>query len=128
MKPLQKILVIEDEPDIQEILAHILKDAGYSVRAAGNGQDGLRAFEEFEPELVILDVHLPDMSGFEICRKIREHKSRQDTPILLCTVRSETTRVAEGLDSGANDYILKPFEIDDLLARVRSALEKKSKN
>ena len=120
----QKILVVEDEPDLQEILTQVLSGAGYSVRAAGNGEEGLNLFDEFSPDLALLDVHLPDMSGFEVCRKIRQHKNRSKTPVIICTVRSETSGVAEGLNSGADDYILKPFEIDNLLERVGEVLEK----
>ncbi len=123
----RKILVVEDEPDLQEILTHVLANAGYSVRAAGNGEEGLNLFDEFSPDLALLDVHLPDMSGFEVCRKIRQHKNRSKTPIIICTVRSETSGVAEGLDAGADDYVLKPFEVDDLLERVAEVFEKARK-
>jgi two-component system phosphate regulon response regulator PhoB len=118
----KKILVVEDEPDLQEILKHVLEASGYCVQCAGNGKEGLRLYNEFAPDLVMLDVHLPDMSGFEVCRKMRADAIRPKTPIIICSVRSEVAPVAEGLDSGANDYILKPFEVPELLERVQSAL------
>lgn len=124
----KKILVVEDEPDLQEILLHILGQFGYSVRCAGNGQEGLRLYDEFVPDLVLLDVHLPDMSGFEVCRRIKAHPRTPKTPVVICTVRSEVAPVAEGLDSGADDYILKPFEVAELLERVQSFLNPDKKN
>lgn len=125
MEQAKKILVVEDETDLQEILKHLLEDSGYSVRCAGNGKDGLLSYDEFSPDLVLLDVHLPDMNGFEICREIRSRRRNPGTPVILCTVRSEVSPVAEGLNSGADDYILKPFEIDDFLERVKEVLKRK---
>lgn len=118
----KKILIVEDEVDFRELLCHVLGEKGYAISAAPNGEEGLRLYNSVAPDLVILDVHLPDMNGFEICRKIRSEGPRPDTPILICTVRSEVAPVAEGLGSGANDYVLKPFQISDLLERISSAL------
>lgn len=119
----KKILVVEDEFDFRELLCHVLTEKGYSVSAAGNGEEGIQLYASLAPDLVILDVHLPDMTGFEICRKIRAEGPRPETPVLICTVRSEVAPVAEGLASGATDYVLKPFQISDLLERVESALK-----
>jgi len=118
----KSILVVEDEEDLREIVQHVLEHAGYRVAAASNGAEGLALYREVSPDAVILDVNLPDMSGYDICRKIRTEGPRAETPILMCTVRSEVVGVAEGLGGGATDYILKPFEIPDLLARLRRAL------
>ena len=118
----KKILIVEDEADFRDMLKHVLESAGYHVEAAGNGMDGLALYKETAPDAVILDVHLPDMSGFEICRKIRIEGPRSSTPILMCTVRSEVSGVAEGLGCGATDYVLKPFQINDLLERLKRAL------
>src|SRR5579883_516384 len=120
--PGKKILIVEDEVDFRELLTHVLGQKGYDVTAAGNGEDGLSAYRDGSPDLVLLDVHLPDMSGFEICRKIRAEGPRPQTPILICTVRSEVAPVAEGLSSGATDYVLKPFQVSDLLERIETAL------
>lgn len=117
-----KILIVEDEADFRDMLKEVLEQAGYRVAAAGNGADGLALYRETAPDAVILDVHLPDMSGFEICRKIRRAGPRPETPILICTVRSEVAGVAEGLDSGATDYVLKPFQVCDLIERLHRAL------
>ena len=118
----KKILIVEDEDDIREITRHILEKNGYEVIEAANGEEGLKAYAASAPDLVLLDVHLPDMLGFEICRKIRAEGPRAETPIILCTVRSEVSPVAEGLAAGATDYILKPFEVEDLLNRIETAL------
>ncbi len=120
--PKAKILVVDDEADFCTIVTHILEGQGYAVVSAGNGEEGLQVYAREKPDLVILDANLPDMDGFEICRRIRADGPRRKTPILLCTVRSEVTPVTEGLAAGANDYILKPFEVSDMLARVEAAL------
>ena len=123
MKPTAKILVVDDEADFLAIVSHILEKHGYRVVTAANGSEALERYAADKPDLVVLDANLPDMDGFEICRRIRANGPRPDTPILLCTVRSEVTPVAEGLSAGATDYILKPFEVTDLLERVGKALK-----
>jgi DNA-binding response OmpR family regulator len=120
--PGKNILVVEDELDFRELLTQILTQKGYQVSAAPNGEDALNLYKNQAFDLVLLDVHLPDMTGFEICRKIRTEGPRPETPILMCTVRSEVAPVAEGLSSGATDYILKPFQVSDLLERIEAAL------
>ena len=127
MAPKTKILVVEDEEDFRTILIHLLQKEGYQAFSAGNGEEGLKAYVKEAPDLVLLDVHLPDMTGFDICRKIRAEGPRAKTPIILCTVRSEVAPVAEGLGSGADDYVVKPFEIRDLLDRISSALRGRQK-
>lgn len=116
------VLIVEDEHDFRDLMTQVLEGNGYEVRSAPNGEDGLKLYSELAPDVVLLDVHLPDMSGFDICRKIRAEGPRADTPILICTVRSEVAPVAEGLNSGATDYVIKPFNVEDLLERVESAL------
>ena len=119
---MKRVLVVEDEVDFRELVEHVLRDKGYDVATAPNGAEGLRLYDEKEFDVVLLDVHLPDMTGFEICRRIRTEGPRPQTPILICTVRSEVAPVAEGLSSGATDYVIKPFQISDLLERIESAL------
>lgn len=121
----KKVLIVEDEADFRDMLKHVLEHAGYNIAAASNGEEGLALYRQTAPDAVVLDVHLPDMSGFEICRKIRLEGPRPETPVLICTVRSEVAGVAEGLGSGATDYILKPFQVSDLLERLRGALHPK---
>jgi len=119
-----KILAVEDEEDYRALLEHVLREAGFEVVTAPNGEEGLEAYAAESPDLVLLDVNLPDMDGMEICRKIRAEGPRKDTPILFCTIRSAVGRVAEGLKSGGTDYVVKPFQVEDLLQRVNKALEK----
>lgn len=118
----KRILIVEDEADFRDLISHILEGKGYEALGAPNGEEGLRLYEDRSPDLVLLDVHLPDMNGFEICRRIRSQGPRPETPILICTVRSEVAPVAEGLGSGATDYVIKPFQISDLLERISAAL------
>jgi DNA-binding response OmpR family regulator len=119
----KRILIVEDERDFQDMLKQVLEAAGYRVWAAGNGETGLALYREAAPDAVILDVHLPDMSGFDICRSIRVQGPRPETPVLICTIRSEVSGVAEGLGCGATDYVVKPFEVHDLLERLDRALQ-----
>jgi DNA-binding response OmpR family regulator len=117
-----KILAVEDEEDYRALLEHILGEAGYTVVTAPNGEEGLEAFHRESPDLVLLDVNLPDMDGFDICKEIRKEGPRKNVPVLFCTIRSSVARVAEGLKSGGTDYVVKPFQVDDLLERVAKAL------
>lgn len=119
-----RILVVEDEADFRDLITHLLQEKGFEALSAPNGEEGLKLYKESAPDLVLLDVHLPDMTGFEICRRIRAEGPRPRTPVLLCTVRSEVAPVAEGLSSGADDYVIKPFQVSDLLERIRAALDK----
>jgi DNA-binding response OmpR family regulator len=119
-----RLLVVEDDEDFRAVLKDVLGGAGYEVHAAVNGEEGLALYAEKSPDLVVLDVHLPDMTGIDICRRIRGAGPRPGTPIILCTVRAEFGPVSEGLAAGADDYVVKPFEVHDLLARVESALKK----
>ena len=116
------VLVVDDEPDFRAIVSHILERAGYRVVAAADGTEALARFEESGPELVLLDGNLPDMDGFEVCRRIRARADGKTAPILMCTVRSAIGTVSEGFAAGATDYVLKPFDGEQLLERVASAL------
>ena len=121
MEPNKKIVVIDDEPSVQEVVRGYLERDGYLVYVAGNGRDGLALAERAKPGLVVLDLMLPDVTGEEICREIR---SRSDVPILMLTAKaSEDERVA-GLALGADDYLTKPFSPRELVARVRAVLRR----
>lgn len=122
---MKKILIVEDEFDFRGLLSNLLADHGYEVESAANGAEGIKKYEETSPDLLLLDVNLPDMSGFDICRGIRSKESETRVPIIMCTVHSEIAPVDEGLRSGADDYIVKPFQIEDLLERIAAALAKK---
>jgi DNA-binding response OmpR family regulator len=116
------ILVIEDDPAILRGLADNLKFESYEVRTATNGEDGLAAIRQHPPDLLILDLMLPKLSGYEVCRKLRAEGSA--LPILMLTARGEEAARVLGLDLGADDYMVKPFSVRELLARVRALLRR----
>lgn len=117
----QKILVIEDEEGIVHLLNLYLKDAGYLVVVASDGADGLALHAREHPDLVILDIMLPAIDGFEVCRRIRAWSK---TPILMLTARSDENDRITGLDLGADDYLVKPFSPRELVSRVRAILRR----
>ena len=115
------LLLVDDEPQIRRVLQATLCEAGYGVISAKNGQEGIDAVVRERPDLVLLDINLPDMSGFEACRLIRFSFAG---PILMVTVRNSVRDKIEALNAGADDYIVKPFAMGELLARVRAALRR----
>lgn len=115
-----KILIIEDEPGIAAFVSRGLESAGYETEIHDDGPSGLDAGLKDEADLVLLDVGLPSMDGFEVLQELRSHGSR--VPVIMLTARSSTRDTVTGLDAGANDYISKPFVFEELLARVRSRL------
>ncbi len=117
----KKILVVEDEKTISDILAFNLQREGYDTLAAYDGAEGLRCALEEAPDLILLDVMLPKMDGFEVCRQVREQK---DTPIIMLTAREEETDKVMGLELGADDYITKPFSMRELMARVKANMRR----
>lgn len=120
-----KILIVEDEVKISRLLEIELESEGYEVVKADNGLDALEVYRSQEVDLILLDVMLPGMSGIELLRRIRAHDS--DTAVLLLTAKSSVEDKVSGLDLGANDYITKPFQIEELLARIRAALRLQGK-
>lgn len=117
----EKILVIEDEPTLQETLAYNLTRQGYAVVTAGDGREGLRLALDGRPDLVVLDVMLPEIDGFEVCRRLRQE---MQSPILMLTARDDEIDRVIGLEMGADDYITKPFSIREFLARVKAHLRR----
>jgi two-component system KDP operon response regulator KdpE len=117
------ILVVDDEPQIRRVLRSTLASQGYDVVEAKNGQDGIELAVRERPDLILLDVNMPDMSGLEACSKIRLSLS---TPIIMVTVRNSERDKVLALDSGADDYVVKPFAMGELLARIRAALRRSS--
>ncbi|MEK5133755.1 response regulator transcription factor [Bacillus sp. FSL W8-0645] len=115
-----KILVVEDEKKIARVLSLELEYEGYEVTVKETGMDGLQALEEESFDLVLLDVMLPELSGLEVLRRVR--KTNTATPIILITARGSVPDKVSGLDLGANDYITKPYDIEELLARIRAQL------
>ena len=122
----KKILVVDDEEEYRVLLCRVLGGAGYEVFSAGTGREGLKLFTSRNPDLVMLDVMLPDMLGFEFCHKIRGGQDAPQTPVLFCTVRSAVSSLARGVREGSTDYVIKPFVPEDLLKRVRAAIEEKN--
>jgi two-component system KDP operon response regulator KdpE len=116
-----KILVVDDEPQIRRVMRVILAGENYEVVEARSGEAALLRFREFLPDLVLLDLNMPGMSGLEACRTIRE---TSDVPIVVLTVRHEEEEKVEALDAGADDYVTKPFGKKELLARIRAALRR----
>ncbi len=121
-----KVLIIEDETKLARFIELELKHEGYQVFVAYDGRNGYDMFYEVEPDIVLLDLMLPQLSGLEVCRRIRKNSK---TPIIMLTAKSETMDKVVGLDNGADDYITKPFAIEELFARMRAALRRlKNKN
>src|SRR5689334_14945302 len=116
-----RVLVVDDEPQITRVLKTVLSSQGYDVRTAPEGESALANFKEWSPELVITDLYMPHMDGVELCRRIREVSS---VPIIVLSVKGEERTKVDALDSGADDYVTKPFGIDELMARVRAALRR----
>src|SRR5262245_28784858 len=117
-----RVLVVEDDAEIADVLRRTLRQEGHEVRAAADGVEALSVAEEFVPDLVVLDLGLPRLDGVEVCRRLRE---ASDVPILILTARTETGDRVEGLDSGADDYLVKPFERQELLARLRALMRRR---
>lgn len=117
-----RVLVIEDDAEITDVLRRSLRHEGYEVRTAGDGIAALDAAAEFYPDLVVLDLGLPRLDGIEVCRQLR---AEGDVPILILTARTETDDRVTGLDSGADDYLVKPFERQEFLARIRALLRRR---
>lgn len=124
----EKILVIEDEEDIQELLKFNLAKEGYQVAVAGTGEDGLRQATTSVPDLVLLDLMLPKIDGLEVCKRIRAHPRASAVPIIMLTARSEEADVVTGLEVGADDYITKPFSPRVVVARIRNLLRRREKS
>ncbi|HWQ12968.1 MAG TPA: response regulator transcription factor [Roseiflexaceae bacterium] len=116
-----KILIVDDDLELRGLIGFALRQAGYLVVEAGDGRAALERFQREQPDLVVLDVNMPGMSGFDVCRQIRAEAA---TPIMLLTVRSSEEDQVHGLDIGADDYLTKPFSPRTLLARVRALLRR----
>jgi two-component system response regulator MprA len=117
-----RVLVVEDDEEIADVLRRSLRQEGHEVRTASDGEEALRMASEFIPDLVVLDLGLPRLDGVEVCRRIR---AGGDVPILILTARSDTDDRVVGLDAGADDYLVKPFERAELLARMRALLRRR---
>ncbi len=120
--PSARVLVVEDDESIADVLRRSLRAEGHEVQSAGDGAEALTVAEQFAPDLVILDLGLPRLDGMEVLKRLR---AEGDVPVLILTARTETEDRVEGLDSGADDYLPKPFEREELLARTRALLRRR---
>jgi DNA-binding response OmpR family regulator len=120
------ILVAEDDPDLQSLLRHALESDGYAVYIAADGQEALDQYDAVSPDLLVLDIMMPRLSGFEVLRELRgDDARRQDVPVLVLTSRSGEDDVLTGFKLGVDDYLTKPFVISELRARVRALLARR---
>jgi two-component system alkaline phosphatase synthesis response regulator PhoP len=123
-----RILVVEDDPDIAELVVRYLGKAGFQTDRAANGRDALQALMAQPPDLMVLDLMLPHVDGIEICRYVRNHAALAPLPIIMLTARAEESERIVGLELGADDYLPKPFSPGELVARVRALLRRASRN
>jgi DNA-binding response OmpR family regulator len=126
LKPKPKILIVEDDLDIAEMLNAYFRAQGYEIFTVNWGEDGLRSALTVHPELVILDIRLPDIDGYEVARRLRAERRTQDIPIIFLTEKRDRADRLRGLELGADDYITKPFDVQELRLRVRNALNRVS--
>jgi len=119
----RRVLVVEDETDIRDLLAYNLAQEGYEVASAETGSAGLEALARFEPDLVVLDLMLPDISGVEVCRRIRARDNKPQPAVIMLTAKGEEIDRVVGFEVGADDYVVKPFSVRELLLRVRARLQ-----
>ena len=122
---MRSILVVEDDPGIALSLRYNLeREGGVAVRTAGDGEEGLRLALQERPDLVLLDLHLPGMDGLEVCRQLRRNPATAGVPVIMITARTAESDRVRGLDQGADDYVTKPFSVQEVMARVRAVLRR----
>src|SRR5437763_11353096 len=122
MEAAHRVLVVDDEPNIVDVLSMALRYQGFSVESAANGRDALAAVASFRPHLMVLDVMLPDMEGFDVAKRLGAQ--RGDVPIIYLTARDSTDDKIRGLSTGGDDYVTKPFSLEELIARIRTILRR----
>lgn len=119
-----KILIAEDERDIRDLVAFTLRFAGYEVFAAPNGEEAVELASRVNPDLILMDVRMPRMTGYEACKVMKANPDLKDIPVVFLTARGQETEIQQGLEAGAEEYLLKPFAPDQLTARVKAILAK----
>lgn len=119
-----KILIAEDEPDIRDLVAFTLRFAGYEVVTGSNGEEAVKMAKQEEPDLILLDVRMPKLTGYDACKQIKEIPSLKDIPVVFLSAKGQENEIQSGMEAGAEEYLLKPFAPDQLTDRVRSILAK----
>ena len=122
-----KVLIAEDERDIRDLITFTLRFAGHDVVTAVNGEEAVEKTLKEKPDLVLMDVRMPRMTGYEACKKIKSEESIKDIPVVFLSAKGQESEVTAGLDAGAVEYILKPFSPDQLTERVRTILKQHGK-
>ena len=120
--PGERLLLVDDEDNLRSMLEAALRHSGFEVHPAANGRDALDAVAEVKPDLIVLDVMLPDLDGFDVCQRLRQQDDR--TPVLFLTARDATEDRVRGLTMGGDDYLIKPFSLDELVARINAVLRR----
>lgn len=118
-----KILVAEDERDIRELIAFTLRFAGFDVELAGNGAEAVEKVSEDIPDLILMDVRMPRMTGYQACKALQDNPATRDIPVVFLSAKGQESEIQEGLEAGAMEYILKPFAPDELTAQVHRILQ-----
>jgi DNA-binding response OmpR family regulator len=119
---MSKILIAEDDQDIRELITLTLQFNGFDVSSAGDGNQALEMAQQDNFDLIVLDVRMPRMTGYEVCRRLREIEAMRDVPVVFLSAKGQEQEIREGLDAGASDYILKPFAPDVLAQKIRDVL------
>lgn len=119
-----KILIAEDERDIRDLVAFTLRFAGYEVFAATNGEEAVEMAPRVNPDLVLMDVRMPRMTGYDACRLMKANPDLKDIPVVFLSAKGQESEIQQGMDAGAEDYLLKPFAPDQLTSRVKAILAK----
>ncbi len=122
-----KIVIAEDEPDIRELIAFTLRFAGYEVVTANNGEEGYQITQREHPDLVMLDVRMPKLTGYEACKRIKAEPELAQIPVIFLSAKGQESEIEQGLAAGAEEYLLKPFALDQLVDRVKTILAKYQK-
>jgi len=122
-----KILIAEDEPDIRDLVAFTLRFAGHEVHAVGNGEEAVNTAPSVMPDLILMDVRMPRMTGYEACEKMKADPVLKDIPVVFLSAKGQDSEIRTGLDAGASEYLLKPFAPAELTARVAELLAKYGK-
>lgn len=122
------VLVVDDEEDIQELVRYNLESSGYVVMSAGDGEEAIAKANEVFPDIIVLDLMLPGLTGFEACARLKNSQRTRDIPIVMLTAKGDEADIVKGLESGADDYVTKPFSPKVLIARIAALLRRRSKS